>query len=88
MAGPRFVFVLGIIGLLAAMAGVTLYGIADLLKPMPSSCVDFNGPSALAPAGCTKGHLIIYIVALMALGSGGASSGASSDNRQSCRSTS
>ncbi|MGH8735130.1 MAG: hypothetical protein ACREVB_15710 [Burkholderiales bacterium] len=70
MAAGRFAYVLGIIVLGVLMAGVALYGIGDFIRPLPASCADFGGPSALAPPECSKTNVIIYLVALAALGSG------------------
>ena len=70
MAAGRFAYVLGIVALVVLMAGVTLYGISDFMRPLPSSCADFGGPSALAPSECSRTNVIIYIVVLIALGSG------------------
>lgn len=69
MAGARFVYVVGIIVLATLMLGVVLYGVSDFVQPMPSICAEYSSPS-LAPAECRKRNVIIYVVALMALGSG------------------
>ena len=69
MAAGRFVYVIGIVVLAVLMAGVALYGISDFMRPMPSICAEYSSPS-LAPAECRKRNVIIYVVALMALGSG------------------
>jgi hypothetical protein len=70
MAAGRFVCVVGIILLVVLMGGVALYAIGDFLRPLPASCADFGGPSALAPPECGRTNVVIYIVAFAVLGSG------------------
>jgi hypothetical protein len=70
MAAGRFAYVLAIIVLVVLMAGLVLYGIGDFMRPLPVSCADFGGPSALAPPECSRTNVVIYVVAILALGSG------------------
>jgi hypothetical protein len=70
MAGARFAYVVGIVILALIMLGVVAYGVNDFNSSLPSSCADFSGPSSLAPSECHKTNVIVYVVAVIVLGSG------------------
>ena len=67
MAPKRFVLVIGILALLAIFIVVALFAYGEVFNPLPGSCADFSGPSALAPAGCHK-NVALYIFGLVILG--------------------